>query len=171
MPSKGERLGDAEASMTIDDILLQVSLAVSLAVSLLGSVIRFWCQILRNIHTILALLILRDKALWSDGEVAKDKVLTSRWMRQFAHTWRHFSFWRVQMSLGVGGGLSFVCFNHSPHFVTPPPTPQGPLGSVHPGHPTHMVLRELHTIQHPGDCGDEWPCGCRAVGSGVSLWP
>ena len=30
---------------------------------------------------------LRDKDLWSDGEVAKDKILASRWMRQFAHTW------------------------------------------------------------------------------------
>ena len=31
--------------------------------------------------------------MWTDGEVAKDKVLASRWMRQFAHTWRHFAFW------------------------------------------------------------------------------
>ena len=89
---------------------------------MLGSVIRFWCQILRNIHTIFALLILRDKALWSDGEMAKDKVLTSRWMRQFAHTWRHFSFWRVQCLLG--GGLSFVCINftqsHTSSHTRPP---------------------------------------------------
>lgn len=33
------------------------------------------------------------RQLWTDGEVAQDKVLASRWMRQFAHTWTHFAYW------------------------------------------------------------------------------
>ncbi|MEW5301387.1 MAG: hypothetical protein WDW38_009596 [Sanguina aurantia] len=35
----------------------------------------------------------KDKAMWTDGQVAEDKVLAKRWMRQFAHTWQHFAFW------------------------------------------------------------------------------
>ncbi|KAG1652888.1 hypothetical protein FOA52_008851 [Chlamydomonas sp. UWO 241] len=34
----------------------------------------------------------RDKPMWTDGAVAKGKVLATRWLRQFAHTWRHFAF-------------------------------------------------------------------------------
>ena len=36
--------------------------------------------------------------LWTDGQVAPDKVLATRWMRQFAHTWTHFA---VRLALGV----------------------------------------------------------------------
>jgi len=35
----------------------------------------------------------RDKDIWTDKQVAPSKVLASRWMRQFAHTWRHFAYW------------------------------------------------------------------------------
>lgn len=35
----------------------------------------------------------RDKALWTDGDIAPAKVLSTRWMRQFAHTWTHFATW------------------------------------------------------------------------------
>lgn len=34
----------------------------------------------------------RDKNMWTDKQVTKDKTLVTRWMRQFAHTWRHFAF-------------------------------------------------------------------------------
>jgi len=30
-------------------------------------------------------------SLWTDGQVSPDKVLATRWMRQFAHTWTHFA--------------------------------------------------------------------------------
>jgi hypothetical protein len=32
------------------------------------------------------------KHLWTDACVDKSKILTQRWMRQFAHTWQHFAF-------------------------------------------------------------------------------
>ncbi|PNW72005.1 hypothetical protein CHLRE_16g686400v5 [Chlamydomonas reinhardtii] len=35
----------------------------------------------------------KQKHLWTDKEVDSSKVLASRWMRQFAHTWTHFAFW------------------------------------------------------------------------------
>ncbi len=37
--------------------------------------------------------LLQHKALWTDGLVERGKVLASRWMRQFAHTWTHFATW------------------------------------------------------------------------------
>ena len=33
------------------------------------------------------------KGLWTDGAVEASKTLTTRWMRQFAHTWTHFATW------------------------------------------------------------------------------
>eukprot|EP00798_Chlamydomonas_sp_ICE-L_P016264 gene16264-22443_t len=34
-----------------------------------------------------------QEELWTDKLVSSSKVLTTRWMRQFAHTWRHFASW------------------------------------------------------------------------------
>eukprot|EP00955_Chlamydomonas_euryale_P118483 366546-Chlamydomonas_euryale.AAC.16 len=34
----------------------------------------------------------RDKDMWTDTLVDKSKILLSRYMRQFAHTWKHFAF-------------------------------------------------------------------------------
>jgi len=33
------------------------------------------------------------KATWTIDQLNEDKILKKRWTRQFAHTWRHFSFW------------------------------------------------------------------------------
>ncbi len=46
-------------------------------------------------------LLTQHQALWSDGLVDGSKVLASRWMRQFAHTWSHFATWVPW----VGGAL------------------------------------------------------------------
>ena len=35
----------------------------------------------------------RDRPRWSEAAVSKDKILCTRWMRAFAHTWTHFAFW------------------------------------------------------------------------------
>jgi hypothetical protein len=35
----------------------------------------------------------RPEATALDLQVEPGKVLASRWMRQFAHTWTHFAYW------------------------------------------------------------------------------
>jgi|LauGreSuBDMM15SN_2_FD.fasta_scaffold228473_2 hypothetical protein len=51
----------------------------------------------------------RHKGMWTDHEVAKDKVLASRWMRQFAHSWRHFAFFVPWARFMQGTKGTFYC--------------------------------------------------------------
>lgn len=55
----------------------------------------------------------RDKDKWTDGDVAKDKVLCSRWMRQFAHTWKHFAFWAPWGRFIQGTKHTWLCGSYT----------------------------------------------------------
>lgn len=57
--------------------------------------------------------LIRDKDMWTDGEVAKDKILSTRWMRQFAHTWRHFAFWVPWVRFIQGTMRTWYCGSYT----------------------------------------------------------
>ncbi|GIL79652.1 hypothetical protein Vretimale_12249 [Volvox reticuliferus] len=51
--------------------------------------------------------------LWSDGQVDSRKVLASRWMRQFAHTWTHFAFWVPWVRFIQGTRSTWYCGSYT----------------------------------------------------------
>lgn len=55
----------------------------------------------------------QHKDLWTDSQVAKGKVLTSRWMRQFAHTWTHFAYWVPWVRFIQGTKHTWLCGSYT----------------------------------------------------------
>ncbi|EFJ42401.1 hypothetical protein VOLCADRAFT_107244 [Volvox carteri f. nagariensis] len=51
--------------------------------------------------------------LWSDSQVGPSKVLASRWMRQFAHTWTHFAFWVPWVRFIQGTKHTWYCGSYT----------------------------------------------------------
>ncbi|KAG2501770.1 hypothetical protein HYH03_000270 [Edaphochlamys debaryana] len=53
------------------------------------------------------------KELWSDNEVAPDRVLTQRWMRQFSHSWTHFACWVPWVRFIQGTKHTYYCGSYT----------------------------------------------------------
>ncbi|PNH12817.1 hypothetical protein TSOC_000181 [Tetrabaena socialis] len=55
----------------------------------------------------------QNRHLWSDSKVDPSKVLASRWMRQFAHTWTHFAFWVPWVRFIQGTRHTWYCGSYT----------------------------------------------------------
>ncbi|GLI68131.1 hypothetical protein VaNZ11_012449 [Volvox africanus] len=53
------------------------------------------------------------RQLWTDDQVDSGKVLASRWMRQFAHTWTHFAFWVPWVRFIQGTRRTWYCGSYT----------------------------------------------------------